>query len=77
MLQVKELQESRKQQMDSLKACLQETAKQQMDLLRIILQGDEEEEQEEDPRLANWLQGLGISEKSQKKVSHNFGFLIN
>uniref|UniRef100_A0AAR5P235 mitogen-activated protein kinase kinase kinase n=1 Tax=Dendroctonus ponderosae TaxID=77166 RepID=A0AAR5P235_DENPD len=65
---VKELQESNKQQMDALKACLQETARQQMDLLRISLQGDQEEEQEEDLRLANWLQGLGISEKSQKKV---------
>lgn len=48
--------------MESLKSFLQ-------DLLRLNHQPPViQEEGEEDPRLANWLSGLGISEISQKKA---------
>ncbi|CAG9769222.1 unnamed protein product [Ceutorhynchus assimilis] len=60
---IKELQEAYKQQIESLKSLLQETT------LRISIQPPPEaQEEEEDPRLAHWLKGLGISEASQKKV---------
>ncbi|XP_076252318.1 apoptotic signal-regulating kinase 1 isoform X2 [Rhynchophorus ferrugineus] len=43
--------------------------KQQIEMLKMQFQSDVlEEEAEEDSRLASWLQGLGISDISQKKV---------
>lgn len=67
--QVKELQESYRQEMDSLKTFIYETTKTQAEVLRHSLLPEECDEGEEDPKLANWLEGLGLSDSARRKVS--------
>ncbi|XP_050305301.1 mitogen-activated protein kinase kinase kinase 15 isoform X2 [Anthonomus grandis grandis] len=64
----KELVDINKQQLEPLKSVLQEVVRQLQDVLRVGAKTDIQEEIEEDPRLANWLKGLGISDLSQRKV---------
>ncbi|XP_066150491.1 mitogen-activated protein kinase kinase kinase 15 isoform X2 [Euwallacea fornicatus] len=65
---VRELQESNRQQMESLKTFLHETVKQQTELLRLSSLSEECDEGEEDSKLASWLEGLGITDSARRKV---------
>lgn len=55
--------------MESLKTFLYETTKTQAEVLRHSLRPEECDEGEEDPKLANWLEGLGLSDSARRKVS--------
>ncbi|KAL1506471.1 hypothetical protein ABEB36_005833 [Hypothenemus hampei] len=63
---VKELQDSRKNEIDLLKLFIKDTVKEQME--RVGFKMEEFNEDEQDPKLASWLEGLGISEYAKKKV---------
>jgi len=55
--------------MESLKTFIYETTKTQAEVLRHTLLPEECDEGEEDPKLANWLEGLGLSDSARRKVS--------